>query len=145
MDTLSKTKRSWNMSRIRGRNTVPERAVRSLLHRMGFRFRLHSRSLPGKPDVVLSKYRTVVFVHGCFWHRHKACRLAYTPKSRTPFWLGKFSSNVARDRAVTKKLRSQGWHVVVVWECELSDMDRLATRLAADLERPINNRLIRKN
>jgi DNA mismatch endonuclease, patch repair protein len=139
MDTLSKTRRSWNMSRIRGRDTAPERAVRSLLYRMGFRFRLHVRTLPGRPDVVLSRYRTVVFIHGCFWHRHNACRLAYTPKTRTQFWLDKLNGNVARDRAISKKLRSQGWQVVVVWECELRNMDRLTRRLTAEMEKQVHH------
>jgi DNA mismatch endonuclease (patch repair protein) len=130
MDTLSKTRRSWNMSRIHGRDTVPERAVRSLLHKMGFRFRLKSRSLPGKPDVVLSRHRTVVFVHGCFWHRHRGCKLAYMPKSRVQFWERKFAANVRRDRAVARLLRDLGWNMVTVWECELSDLPRVTRRLA---------------
>ncbi|MBU1162905.1 MAG: DNA mismatch endonuclease Vsr, partial [Proteobacteria bacterium] len=86
MDIISKEKRSWNMSRIRGKDTKPEIIVRSMLHRMGYRFRLHRKDLPGKPDIVLPKYKTVIFVHGCFWHRHKGCKYAYTPKSRVKFW-----------------------------------------------------------
>lgn len=135
MDTVSKAFRSWNMSRIRSRDTMPERAVRSLLHRMGYRFRLHHKGLPGRPDVVLTRYRTVILVHGCFWHRHEACRFAYTPKTRQRFWRSKFSANVARDRVVQAELRKQGWRVVVVWECELRNMERLAKRLAAKLKR----------
>lgn len=117
------------MSRIHGSDTSPERAVRSILHRLGYRFRLHSRSLPGRPDVVLPKYGTVVFVHGCFWHRHARCSLAYTPKSRKQFWSQKFDANVARDRRVAHTLRSLGWRVVIVWECELRDTRLLSDRL----------------
>lgn len=135
MDTVSKAIRSWNMSRIRGRDTMPERAVRSLLHRMGYRFRLHHKGLPGRPDVVLARYRTVVLVHGCFWHRHETCRFAYTPKTRKRFWRTKFIANVARDRVVQEELRKRGWRVVVVWECELRNMERLAKRLAAVLKK----------
>ena len=121
------------MSRIKGRNTKPELAVRSLLHRMGYRFRLLRADLPGKPDIVLSRYRTVIFVHGCFWHRHKDCRFAYTPKSRTEFWLKKLEPNVIRDIQVKSDLELLGWRVITLWECELRDMDQLAARLDADL------------
>jgi len=121
------------MSRIKGRNTKPELAVRSLLHRMGYRFRLHKANLPGKPDIVLARYKTVIFVHGCFWHRHKDCRFAYTPKSRTEFWLKKLESNVIRDIQVKSDLELLGWRVITLWECELRDMDQLAARLDADL------------
>lgn len=129
MDQLTKTERSWNMSRIRGTDTAPERAVRSILHRLGYRFRLHSRSLPGRPDVILPKHGTVVFVHGCFWHRHSRCPFTYSPKSRTRFWSEKFSANVVRDRRVTRTLRALGWHVLVVWECELRNARTLSHRL----------------
>src|SRR3989338_7179007 len=98
MDTLSPEKRSWNMSRIRGENTKPELAVRSMLHRMGYRFRISDKTLPGKPDIVLPKYRTAIFVHGCFWHRHQGCKYTYTPKSRLDFWSRKFEGNVMRDK-----------------------------------------------
>ena len=94
MDLLSQERRSWNMSRIRGKDTMPERLVRSLLHRMGYRFRLHRQDLPGRPDIVLPGRRTVVLVHGCYWHRHDGCRLAYTPKSNQTFWNSKFRENV---------------------------------------------------
>lgn len=135
MDRLTREHRSWNMSRIRGRDTNPERAVRSLLHRLGFRFRLHSRRLPGRPDVVLPRYRSVVLVHGCFWHRHPACPFAYAPKSRQAFWGRKFADNVARDKRNAIALRRSGWHVIVVWECELRDPDALCRRLARMLRR----------
>jgi DNA mismatch endonuclease (patch repair protein) len=135
MDRLSPKRRSWNMSRIRGRDTHPERAVRSLLHRLGFRFRLHSRTLPGRPDVVLPKYHSVILVHGCFWHRHNGCAFAYTPKSRTAFWSRKFADNVARDHRTTQSLRRAGWRVIVVWECELRNLNALSRRLDRTLRR----------
>src|SRR5438445_13060308 len=97
VDRLSKEHRSWNMGRIRNRDTIPERVVRKLLHRLGLRFRLHDHNLPGRPDIVLRKYKTIVFVHGCFWHRHKGCRLAYMPKSRISFWSKKFEGTTLRD------------------------------------------------
>jgi DNA mismatch endonuclease (patch repair protein) len=134
-DVFTKSKRSEVMSRIKGRNTKPELAVRSLLHRMGYRFRLHKADLPGKPDIVLSRYKTVIFVHGCFWHRHKDCRFAYTPKSRTDFWLKKLESNVIRDIQVKSDLELLGWRVITVWECELRDMDQLSRKIAAELGR----------
>ena len=113
-DRLSRERRSWNMSRIRGKDTQPELTVRSTLHRAGYRFRLHRKDLPGRPDIVLPKYRTVILVHGCFWHRHKGCRFAYTPKSRTAFWNEKFSGNVERDRRSVRELRRHGWRVITV-------------------------------
>lgn len=121
------------MSRIRGKDTSPELAVRSILHRLGYRFRLHSRVLPGKPDVVLPRYGTVVFVHGCFWHRHNECPYAYTPKSRTEFWTQKFAGNVERDQQVESQLSALGWKVLIVWECELRDAEKLAGRLEREL------------
>lgn len=117
-DSLSPERRSWNMSRIRGSDTQPEMQVRSALHRAGFRFRLHRKDLPGRPDIVLPKYNTVVFVHGCFWHRHPGCKLAYEPKSRTLFWNEKFRRNVERDLRNANELRRLGWRVVTVWECQ---------------------------
>ncbi len=129
MDNVSKEKRSWNMSRIRAKNTRPEIFVRSLLHRTGYRFRLHVKSLPGKPDIVLPKYKTVIFVHGCFWHRHPNCKYAYTPKSRIDFWQRKFKQNVERHVSVTNELKKLGWRVIVVWECEISNTAKLAKRL----------------
>lgn len=119
MDVLTREKRSWNMSRVRSRNTKPETKIRSLLHRAGFRFRINAKKLPGSPDIVLPKYRTAVFVHGCFWHRHTGCKYAYTPKSRIEFWENKFRSTVERDLKKTKMLEASGWQVLVVWECEL--------------------------
>jgi DNA mismatch endonuclease (patch repair protein) len=100
---------------------------------MGYRFRLHGADLPGKPDIVLPRFRTAIFVNGCFWHRHKGCRFAYTPKNRTGFWIEKLESNVIRDRRVNRELVKLGWHVVTVWECELGAPDRLSKRLEAKL------------
>ena len=117
------------MGRIRGANTKPERLVRSMLHRMGLRFRLHRKDLPGKPDIVLPKHRTVIFVHGCFWHRHRGCRFAYTPKSRVEFWTRKFEQNVERDRRACRVLRRQGWRVITIWECQTQDLEKLTKRL----------------
>lgn len=130
MDRLSKERRSWNMSRIRGKDTTPELIVRSLLHKMGHRFRLHRQDMPGKPDIVLPKYRTVIFVHGCFWHRHRGCKYAYTPKSRVDFWLAKLDGNVSRDKYHQNLLQNMGWRVQVVWECETRDIDGLTHRLS---------------
>ena len=118
-DLLTKEKRSWNMSRITGRNTKPEILLRSLLHREGFRFRLHDSQLPGKPDIVLLQYRTVIFVNGCFWHRHESCKYAYTPKSRREFWQKKFGETVLRDRKKQEALKNMGWQALTVWECDL--------------------------
>lgn len=118
-DSLTKEKRSWNMSRIKGNNTRPEVLVRSILHKNGFRFRINVKNLPGKPDIVLPKYKTVIFVHGCFWHRHKNCKYAYTPKSRVDFWENKFRENQIRDKFVINQLKYLGWKVHVVWECQV--------------------------
>lgn len=119
-DTISKEHRTWNMSRIRSKHTKPEKLVRSTLHRMGYRFRLHVKYLPGKPDIVLPKYRTVIFVHGCFWHRHEGCKYAYMPKSRIDFWKAKFSSNIQRDKKVLEELKQLGWKTIIIWECEVN-------------------------
>lgn len=120
-DFLSPAERSDRMSRIRGKDTQPELALRKVLHKLGLRYRLHG-ALPGKPDLVFPRYRTVVFVHGCFWHRHAGCNIASTPKSNTSFWLEKFEKNIARDARVAAQLEKEGWRVLVVWECELASM-----------------------
>ena len=134
-DVFTTAKRSEVMSRIKGSNTGLEKSVRSMLHRLGYRFRLHRVDLPGKPDIVLARYRTIIFVHGCFWHRHKDCRFAYTPKSRTDFWVKKLESNMIRDIKVQSELEQLGWQVITVWGCELRDPDQLAKRISAALER----------
>ena len=125
MDHLTPEKRSWNMSRIQSRNSKPELVVRSALHKAGYRFRLHRKDLPGKPDIVLPKYKTVIFVHGCYWHRHKGCKNTTTPKTNTEFWLNKFKENTKRDIRNQKALTELGWKVVIVWECEISNRDFL--------------------
>lgn len=130
MDTLSTEQRSWNMSRIKGCNTGPERIVRSILHRMGYRFRLYRKDLPGKPDITLPKHKTVVFVHGCFWHRHKGCKDATMPKTRRIFWQNKLQSNAARDRIKQRSIRHLGWRVIIVWECETKMQAKLVSRLS---------------
>ena len=123
------------MSRIRSTNTSPEKNVRSLLHKLGFRFRLHRKDLPGKPDIVLPKYKTVIFVHGCFWHRHKNCKYAYTPKSRLDFWLKKFDENQSRDRRVQQQLKKSGWRVVIIWECQIQQTAKLSQQFSHLLSR----------
>lgn len=125
------------MSRIKCRDTKPEMVARSMLHRMGYRFRLHVKTLPGKPDIVLPKYKTVIFVHGCFWHRHKGCKYAYTPKSRVEFWRAKFEANVANDHRVRAALRRAGWRTLTVWECETCDLQKTAERFTAGLIMPL--------
>jgi len=112
------------MSGIRGRDTKPEMAVRRFLHARGFRYRLHVRQLPGRPDIVLPRHRAVVFVHGCFWHAHQGCRFAYRPKSRVEFWAAKLDGNAMRDRLDQERLVELGWTIFVVWECEMAS-DRL--------------------
>ena len=118
-DVHTPEQRSYNMSRIKGRDTQPEKTLRSLLHKNGLRFRIHDKRLPGHPDIVLPKYRSVIFVHGCFWHRHPGCRYATVPETRSAFWKEKFSRNVERDRRNILLLEEAGWNPIVVWECEL--------------------------
>jgi DNA mismatch endonuclease (patch repair protein) len=128
-DRLSLEARSALMARIRGRDTKPEVRLRALLHAMGYRFRIHRADLPGTPDVALPGRRKVVFLHGCFWHRHEGCRHATMPRTRAEFWREKFARNVARDARVRRALNRAGWSVAVVWECALRDEERLARRL----------------
>lgn len=122
------------MSRIRSKDTKPELCLRSLLHRAGFRYRLHSTKLPGRPDLVLPKFRSVIFVHGCFWHRHPGCGRATTPSTRTDFWMTKFRGTVERDKRIKKELKQQGWRVITVWECELeSDPQAVVRKIEGEL------------
>lgn len=121
-DIVDKATRSRMMSGIRGRDTKPELQVRRFLHAAGLRFRLSPKDVFGKPDIVLPKYQTVVFVHGCYWHRHEGCRFATMPGSNTEFWVTKFEANKRRDREVAGRLRGDGWNVQVVWECDLTDV-----------------------
>jgi DNA mismatch endonuclease (patch repair protein) len=125
VDSLTTGQRSALMSRIGPRDTKPEKIVRSCLHRLGLRFRLHNIKLPGTPDIVLPKHHTAIFVHGCFWHRHAGCKSSTTPKTRVSFWAAKFLANVRRDRSVRRKLRAAGWDVVIVWECETKNVLQL--------------------
>ena len=122
--------RSRNMSAIKSKNTKPEIAVRRLLHSMGYRFRLHRKDLPGSPDIVLPKYKTVIFVHGCFWHRHKNCKYASTPKTRQEFWEAKFRENINRDNLNQANLSLKGWKIIIIWECQLKgDIKKLIREL----------------
>lgn len=130
MDKVSPEKRSWTMAQVKGRDTGPEKAVRSLLHHMGYRFRLQRADLPGKPDIVLPKFKIALFVHGCFWHRHPGCKRATTPVSNTAYWDKKFAHTVARDAKNQKELEALGWHVLIVWECELKNLPSLQARLS---------------
>lgn len=127
------------MSRIRSSGTKPEIAVRRALHGMGFRFRLHRRDLPGKPDIVLPKYKLAIFVHGCFWHQHPDCKLASWPKTRGEYWGPKLTSNVARDQRNVRALEEMGWRVETVWECETRDVDRLGEMLEELCSRLLGN------
>ena len=122
------------MSRVRAKDTAPEMLVRRLVYSMGYRYRLHDRSLPGTPDLVFRKARKLVFVHGCFWHRHAGCALARWPKSRQKFWREKLEGNLARDRKNMGRLRRAGWGVMVVWECQLSKPARLEQRIKGFLD-----------
>jgi|SRR5687767_2114448 len=119
MDSLSKQRRSWNMSRIRSKGTRPELALTAAIRQLGFLVETHVSHLPGSPDLILPRARIAIFLHGCFWHRHGKCKYAYTPKSRIRFWLTKFDENKRRDRRVRARLRAAGWRVLVVWECDL--------------------------
>ena len=130
-DIVDRKRRSDLMANVRARDTAPELAVRRIAHRMGLRFRLHRRDLPGRPDLVFPKHRLVVFVHGCFWHRHDGCRYASTPKSRIAFWTEKFAANVARDARQETALRALGWRIVVIWECETRHEAAVERMLAA--------------
>jgi len=130
-DHLTKTKRSWNMSRIRSKNTRPELAVRKYLYSNGFRYRLHNRKLPGKPDITNQSKKTAVFVNGCFWHQHEGCKRAAVPKSNKSYWLPKLEKNVARFKDNTNKLLDMGWKVFIVWECETKDEVILKSKLDA--------------
>lgn len=125
-DFLTPAERSARMAAIRSKDTSPELALRKALHALGLRYRINDRRLPGKPDIVLPRYRAVVFVHGCFWHRHEGCKVASTPKSNTEFWLKKFNRNVERDARSVRDLQALGWRVFVTWECGLGSKRKVA-------------------
>ena len=135
MDTITESERSVVMSRIRSKNTQPELAVRSVLHRMGYRFRLHSPTLPGHPDIVLSRHHKIVLVQGCFWHGHN-CAIACAPKSRLDYWLPKLERTKMRDKLNMQKLREGGWHVLELWECDIRK-GRFIKQLARFMKAPI--------
>ena len=145
-DTLSQTQRSYNMSRIRGKNTKPEILVRKGLHARGFRFRLHNKKLPGSPDIVLPKYGVAIMVNGCFWHGHKGCRYATKPKSNVEFWETKIARNRHRDEVTTAHLEALGWTVITIWECELrtnSQLDDRLNTLAEEIRRAYETKRIK--
>ena len=135
MDNLSKQERSERMSRIKGTDTGPEMTVRRIVHGMGFRYRLHVRELPGKPDIVLPKLGKIIFVHGCFWHQHE-CAFSHVPKSNVSYWRPKLQRNQVRDRENIKALRSIGWKCLTLWECQMSNPERLLRRLTKFLDGP---------
>ncbi|AUZ18356.1 very short patch repair endonuclease [Achromobacter xylosoxidans] len=129
MDTLTPAERSVRMALVRAKDTKPELLVRRLVHGMGYRYRLHRRDLPGTPDLVLPGRNKVIFIHGCFWHRHAGCALARLPKSRRDFWLPKLTANAERDARNVRALRRLGWSVLTIWECQLHDTAKLANRI----------------
>lgn len=133
MDTFNPTARSALMCRVRGKDTQPEMIVRRLAHRLGYRFRLHRRDLPGRPDLVFPARRAVIFVHGCFWHQHDCSRGARRPMSNTAYWHPKLDRNIERDREAREQLEIQGWRVLLLWECEMRDDDQLSHRLISFL------------
>jgi len=134
-DVHSKETRSYNMSRIRSKDTRPEMLVRRFLHKNGFRYRLHVKNLPGKPDIVMPKYKTVIFIHGCFWHGHERCKYFVVPKTRTEWWLNKIGTNISNDTNVETALQSAGWKVIKVWECQLkkSEVEATLTLLTSEI------------
>lgn len=118
-DVHDKETRSYNMSQIKGKNTKPEMLVRKFLHAQGYRYRLHVKDMPGKPDIVLPKYKTVILIDGCFWHGHEGCKYYVVPKTRTDWWLNKINGNIENDKKAIKALKAQGWKIITLWECEL--------------------------
>ncbi len=138
-DVHSKKTRSYNMSRIRSKDTKPEMLVRKHLFSYGFRYRLHDKKLPGKPDIVLPKYKTVIFIHGCFWHGHEACSYYVIPKTRTDWWLNKINNNIANDGKSVLKLTALGWKVLEIWECDLKKgkAEQTLTALANEIRSSI--------
>lgn len=133
-DRISPERRSANMAKIRSKDTGPEMTVRRSAHALGYRYRLHAKDLPGKPDLVFRSRRSVIFVHGCFWHRHEGCRDCSEPRSRQEYWTPKFAATVARDSRAVEALTAAGWRVLTIWECETTDAARLRERLAAFLD-----------
>ena len=136
MDVHDQKTRSYNMSRVKGKDTKPEEIVRKYLFSQGFRYRKNDTRLPGKPDIVLPKYKTVIFVNGCFWHKHEGCKYFVWPKSNSEFWKEKIESNIVRDKKQYEELKNAGWHVIIVWECELKKKQRMDTleRLVTEIQ-----------
>lgn len=133
MDKLSPERRSWNMGRIRGKNTEPEMRVRRVLYRLNYRYRLHEKDLPGKPDIVIPRSKTAIFVHGCFWHRHIGCKNATMPSTRRDFWAEKLTQNTDRDNRNRAELQCLGWKVIVIWECQTENEESLEKHLIEQL------------
>ena len=135
-DVHTKAQRSYNMSRIRSAHTRPEMLVRKFLHAHGFRYTLHDKKLPGRPDIVLPKYKTIVFIHGCFWHGHDNCKYYVVPKTRTGWWLNKINTNKANDAKAIKLLKKDGWKIIPVWECKLkpAKMEKTLNSLLTKIE-----------
>jgi len=139
-DIYSKEKRSELMSKVRSKNTKPELIVRSRLHKLGFRYRLHRKDIPGCPDITLPKYKTVIFVHGCFWHQHPGCKKATIPKNNHDFWLLKLEENIERDRKHVSQLIELGWNVIIVWECDIKkDVGTVLETIISQINRPCIN------
>lgn len=134
-DVHSKKVRSYNMSRIKGKNTKPEMLVRKFLHSQGFRYNLHSPTLPGRPDIVLPKYKTAIFINGCFWHGHKNCKYFILPKTRSDWWANKINTNIVNDSKKSSLLKKEGWKVIRIWECDLKPkkIDKTLKRLIKSL------------
>jgi DNA mismatch endonuclease (patch repair protein) len=130
-DVLTKKQRHYNMSRIRSKNTKPEEIVRKYLFSKGFRYRKNDARYPGKPDIVLPKYKTIIFIHGCFWHQHLGCKAARIPDTNSEFWKSKFEKNIARDAKEKRELEEAGWKVIILWECEISTKKKREIRLPA--------------
>ena len=150
MDIWDKKKRSEVMSKIRSKDTKPELTLRKSLFAKGFRYRVNDKRLPGSPDIVLPKYKTVIFLHGCFWHRHEGCKYAYTPKTNTKFWIDKITSNKERDKIYMQKLIVQGWNVLTIWECEIRHeykhnitplIDRIPVELFAQISQKVSMKI----
>lgn len=144
MDTLSPEQRRRTMAAVKSWNTKPEIVVRGILHKAGFRFRLYRKDLPGRPDVALPKYRTVIFVHGCFWHQHPGCKHASKPGTRQDYWLPKLERNIERDKKHTSELDALGWNVLVVWECETKDKAAVSEKLIRFISRQTPNKAFQR-
>lgn len=134
MDIFDKNKRSWIMSKVKGKDTAPEISVRSIVHRLGYRFRKNNPKLPGKPDIVLKRHKKIIFVHGCFWHGHEQCKRSSRPATNVEFWNNKIDANIIRDKRNKKILQEQGWKVLVIWQCEISNTDCLLEKIKDFLE-----------